>query len=169
MTYLFDLLLIAMSGYVFISGIIGKGKLFDIDNIKEGKEEVFHKTARKLYTVLGIAMLVNSISSLALTELYTYDENYQLTVPLYDLGDWAFLTPGLIKGISYAALAIMIGLLVVLGIFMSKVTDRNAPSKKKEGNSSRTSGKREKVVFPSSAFDFTSDEFAEDAVQEPKA
>ena len=156
MTYLFDLLLIIMSFYVLISGIRGKGKLYQVDIVKEGKEELFYKTVRKIYIALGIAMVINSLSSLLLTELYTYDDAYQLTVPLYDLGDWAFLTPKLIKGISMAALIVMIALLVVLGIFMSKVTDRNAPPKKKEG--APRNGTKEPVFFPSSAFEFEAEE-----------
>ena len=161
MTYLFDLILIAMSIYVLISGIRGKGRLFQIDNLKEGKEEEFLKKARKLYIALGIAMVINSGFSLLLTELYTYDDNYLLTVPLYDLGDWAFLTPGLIKGISYVALAAMIGLLVLLGVFMSKMTDRNAPPKKRENGAPRN-GTKAPVSFPTSAFEFDAAEEAEE-------
>lgn len=162
MTYLFDLILIGMSIFVFVSGILGRGKLFEIDNVKEGREEDFQKGARKIYIVLGLAMLVNSVFSLLLTELYTYDENFQLTVPLYDLGEWAFLTPKLIKGISYGALGIMLVLLVILGVFMSKVTDRNAPPKKKTTTASRSS-KNKPVVFPTSAFDFSEEPAAEQA------
>ena len=169
-TYLFDLILIGMSVYVLVSAILGRGRLFQLDNLKEGMEEKFYSGARKLYLGLGTAMLINSIFSLLLTELYTYDDAYQLTVPLYDLGKWSFLTPGLIKTITYIALAAMIGLLIWLGVFMSKVTDRNAPPKKNGSSTSRNPrAKKEIVKLPSHAFDFDSFEDEAPAGEENKA
>lgn len=154
-TSLFDLILIGMSVYVLYNGIVGKGRLYEIDNLKEGKEELFYSVSRKLYLGLGIMMLINSVSSLLLTELYTYDEAYQLTVSLYDLGKWSFLTPNLLRTVSYVALGFLLVLLVAIGVFMSKVTDRNAPPKKKSSGAKKNRGDRREVVkLPSHAFDF---------------
>ena len=52
-TYLFDLILIGMSVYVLVSAILGRGRLFQLDNLKEGMEEKFYSGARKFYLGLG--------------------------------------------------------------------------------------------------------------------
>ena len=46
MSYMFDLLLLAMGAYVLFAGITGKGNLYATENIKKGMEEAFRKTMR---------------------------------------------------------------------------------------------------------------------------
>ena len=56
---MFDWLLLAISVYVLYAGIVGKGRLYSVENIKEGKEEEFKKLSQKIYIFLGIAMIIN--------------------------------------------------------------------------------------------------------------
>jgi hypothetical protein len=48
---MFDWLLLAVSFYVLYSGVVGKGKLYSVENIKEGMEEEFKALSRKIYKI----------------------------------------------------------------------------------------------------------------------
>ena len=71
MTYLFPILLLAMSIYVFYSAITGKGRLFSMENIKEDAKEKVHKLLRTLYFVLGAIMLLMALSNFGQSVLYS--------------------------------------------------------------------------------------------------
>jgi hypothetical protein len=111
---LFDMLLLAISVYVLYAGITGKGRLYNVDNIKKGMEEAFKSLTRKLYIALGIAMIINSGASLLRGVFYSYEEVTAATdstsavydwVAQKDLGAFSFLTPKVFSIISYVALA----------------------------------------------------------------
>ena len=61
---LFDMLLLAIAAYVLYAGIVGKGRLFSLENIKEGMEKEYISMSRKFYILLGVFMLINSGASL---------------------------------------------------------------------------------------------------------
>ncbi len=46
------------------AGIVGKGRLFSLENIKEGMEKEYISMSRKFYILLGVFMLINSGASL---------------------------------------------------------------------------------------------------------
>ena len=50
---MFDWLLIAVSFYVLYSGIVGKGKLYSVENIKEGMEDGANISMIKLDQLLA--------------------------------------------------------------------------------------------------------------------
>ena len=58
MAYLFPVLLLAMSVYVFYGAFTGKGKLYSLENIKEESKEKVHKLLRTIYFALGALMLL---------------------------------------------------------------------------------------------------------------
>jgi hypothetical protein len=159
---LFDWLLLAISVYVLYSGIVGKGKLYSAENIKEGMQEAFKAFSRKVYIFLGITMIINSGASLMRSTFYTYHEITPATetakatgewVATQDLGVFSFLTSKVLDIISYCALAITLGLIVLLIVKMRKYIDKNTQAKKSDaakpgGGSS----------MPSSAFNFDDDE-----------
>ena len=155
---MFDWLLLAISGYVLYSGIVGTGKLYSVENIKEGKEEEFKQFSRKIYIYLGIAMVINSGASILRNMFYAYQEVTPATdsvaavydwVKLKELGAFSFMTPQVFDYISYVALAITLGLIVYLVVKMRQYMDKDAQAKKsaaaKPGSGS---------TMPSSAFNF---------------
>ena len=154
---MFDWLLLAISVYVLYAGIVGKGRLYSVENIKEGKEEEFKQLSRKIYIFLGIAMVINSGASLLRSTFYTYQEVtpasgttaavYDL-VATKDLGAFSFLTPTVFDIISYVALAVTLGLIVLLVVKMRKYIDKEAQSKASQGAAKSASS------MPSSAFNF---------------
>ena len=155
---MFDWLLLAVSVYVLYSGIVGKGKLYSVENIKEGMEEEFKQLSRKIYIFLGIAMVINSAASLLRNSFYAYKEITPATetakavynwVALKDLGAFSFLTPVAFDIISYIALAMTMGLIVFLVVKMRKYIDKNAQTKAKQSTASRGGSS-----MPTSAFDF---------------
>ena len=160
---MFDWLLFAISVYVLYAGIVGKGRLYSVENIKEGKEEEFRQLSRKIYIFLGIAMIINSGASLLRSTFYTYQEVtpavgstaavYDL-VATKDLGAFAFLTPTVLNVISYAALAITLGLIVLLVVKMRKFVDKEAQAKRAAASGASKGGSS----MPSSAFNFDEDE-----------
>ncbi len=167
-TSLFDLLLLAISVYVLYAGITGKGRLYAIENIKDGKEKEFKTLLRKLYVILGVFMIINSGASLVKSAFYTYQETVAATdttdavygwVQTKDLGAFSFLTVRAFDIISWVALALTLGLIVVLIVFMRKYTDKSKEAAKKSGGSSSAASPRKGgCVLPSSAFEFDDDD-----------
>ena len=163
---MFDWLLLAISVYVLYAGIVGKGRLYSVENIKEGKEEEFKKLSQKIYIFLGIAMIINSGASLLRSTFYTYQEVTPATdsaaavydmVATKDLGAFAFLTPTVLNVISYAALAITLGLIVVLVVKMRKFVDKDAQAKR----SAAAGATKSSSSMPSSAFNFDEEDKSE--------
>ncbi len=161
---LFDWLMLAIAVYVLYAGIVGKGRLYSVENIKEGKEEEFKSFSRKVYIYLGIAMVINSIASILRNTLYTSQEVTPATesaaavyevVATRDLGAFSFLTPLVFNIITYVALAITLGLIVLLVVMMRKYVDKNAQPKKSSGASCARGACN---TLPSSAFDFDEEE-----------
>jgi len=161
---MFDWLLLAVSFYVLYSGIVGKGKLYSVENIKEGKEEEFKAFSRKIYIFLGIAMVINSAASLLRNTFYTYKEVTPATdaakavydwvlVEGKDLGAFSFLTAPVFDIISYVALALTLGLIVLLIVKMRKYIDKNA-----QASASQNAKKSGGSSMPSSAFNFDEDD-----------
>ena len=160
---MFDWLLLAISVYVLYAGIVGKGRLYSVENIKEGQEEAFKALSRKIYIFLGIAMVINSGASLLRSTFYTYQEVTPATgttsavydmVATRDLGAFSFLTPEVFNIISYVALALTMGLIVLLVVKMRKFVDKNAQAKKSAAAGPAKGGSS----MPSSAFNFDEDE-----------
>ena len=71
MTYLFPILLLAMSIYVLYGAITGKGKLFSMENIKEESKEKVHKLLRTIYFALAAVMLLMAIANFGQSVLYS--------------------------------------------------------------------------------------------------
>jgi len=168
-TSLFDLLLLAISVYVLYAGITGKGRLYTIENVKEGKEKEFKTRLRKLYIVLGALMTVNSGASLLKGVFYSYEETVAATdttdavyewVQTKSLGAFSFLTPQAFDIISWVALALTLGLIVLLVVMMRRYTDKSKEAAKKSGGSSSAASCSRKggCVLPSSAFEFDDDD-----------
>ena len=155
---MFDWLLLAISVYVLYAGIVGKGRLYSVENIKEGQEEAFKALSRKIYIFLGIAMVINSAASLLRNTFYAYQEITPAAgtakavygwVMIKDLGAFSFLTAPVFDIISYVALAVTLGLIVFLVVKMRKYMDKNAQAKKAEA--AKPAGGSS---MPSSAFNF---------------
>lgn len=164
---LFDWLLLAISVYVLYAGVTGKGRLYSMENIKEGKEQEFKTFSRKIYILLGIAMVINSGASLLRSSLYAYQEVTAATdstaavyewVAQKDLGSFAFLTPLVFSIISYVALAITLGLIVLLVVKMRSFMDKEAQAKKSE---SASCSRGSCSSMPSSAFEFDDEDKTE--------
>jgi hypothetical protein len=161
---MFDWLLIAVSFYVLYSGIVGKGKLYSVENIKEGMEEEFKALSRKIYIFLGIAMVINSAASLVRNMFYSYQEitpatetakavfGYKL-IEGKSLGAFSFMTPIAFDIISYIALGVTLGLIVLLVVKMRKYIDKDAQAKAKQSAAPRGGSS-----MPSSAFNFDEDD-----------
>ena len=155
---LFDWMLLAISVYVLYAGIVGKGRLYTVENIKEGKEEEFKQFSRKIYIVLGIAMIINSGASVLRSQFYAYQEITPAAgtvqavydwVTLKDLGAFSFMTPQAFDIVSYVALAITLGLIVWLVVKMRQYTDKEAQAKRAAEAKPASSSS-----MPSSAFNF---------------
>lgn len=157
---MFDWLLLAISAYVLYAGITGKGRLYNVENIKAGQEETFKALSRRIYIYLGVAMVINSAASILRNLFYTYQEVTPATdttsavfemVATRDLGVFSFLTPLAFDIISYAALAITLGLIVLLVVKMRKFVDKEAQAKR---SASAGAAKKGTSSMPSSAFNF---------------
>ncbi len=157
---LFDWMLLAVSVYVLYAGIVGKGRLYSVENIKEGKEEEFKAFSRKVYIFLGISMVINSGASILRNSYYSYEAVIPATdttptvfewVAVKDLGIFSFLTTTVLDIISYVALATTLGLIVLLVVKMRKYIDKTAQSKKGAGAANARGAAN---TLPTSAFEF---------------
>ena len=126
MSNLFDYLLIGLSLYVLVCAIIGKGKLFEVGKVKEGKEEEFRKRLRALYIVLGVAMLINSSFSFVQQIFYQYNTETGVYDTIRDPGFLSFLTPNVLRILSFVFLGIVLGLVVLLIVMTKKYTVKGA-------------------------------------------
>jgi len=110
-------------------------------------------------------MVINSGASLLRGALYAYEEVTPATdtaaavyewVAQKDLGSFAFMTPTVFNVISYVALAITLGLIVLLVVSMRKYVDKEAQAKK--AAAAGTAQKKTPSSMPSSAFEFDDEE-----------
>lgn len=155
---LFDLLLLALAAYVLWQGIVGKGKLYSLESIKEENRDSYVSKVKKLYIVLGVFMLLNSGMSLLRGYLYTYDATTKVYTPNFELGQFSFLTPELLGGVAVGSLVVTIALVVVLVILARKNTDKEAQKKAAEA---AAQARKRGVTLPSCAFDFETPEKAD--------
>ena len=149
---MFDWLLLAVSFYVLYSGIVGKGKLYSVENIKEGMEEEFRKFSQKIYIYLGITMIINSGATLLRNYVSPIDAtttDATAVAQTIDLGAFSFLTPKVLNIISIAALILTLALIVLLIVKMRKYIDKDAQSKAKQSTAARSGSS-----MPTSAFNF---------------
>ena len=181
MGILYYAILLGMGVYVLWAGITGKGKLYAGDNIKEGMEEKFRKTMRRIYLALGAAMTLNGVVSALSDLLYTVEIVEEATettpqvtqvVPRIDLGAFSFLTPGVLSVLTFVCMGLVIALIVVMIVVMRRFTDRNARRSAPAGQPDRQAGH----VLPVDAFEFDDGEDdgepeapADAAVQTPAA
>ena len=178
---IFDWFMMAMGGYVLVEGIRGKGKLYNTDNVKEGKEKEFMKISRISYIFLGIIMVLNSLFSILRETMYTYHEITPATETAKAVGEWVlakdfgflnFLSFNALTVLAYISTGLCIAGIVVLMVLLRKVTDRNAQPKSSKGNeqNAQTAAKQAGHSLPVSAFDFTEEttqEPAEEPTQQP--
>ena len=161
---MFDWLLLAISVYVLYAGIVGKGRLYSVENIKEGMEEEFKKLSQKIYIFLGIAMVINSGASILRSLLYTYEVITPATetvdavsdwVATRDLGAFKFMTIEVFNIISYVALGITLALIVLLAVLMRKYMDKDAAKKRAAASGVQ---RQNPNAMPRSAFNFDDEE-----------
>lgn len=176
MANLMDYLLLAIGVYVLIGGIRGKGKLFQMDFLKEGYEEKFKKTLRSIYIPMGIVMLINGAVSLVKAAYY---EQVPVTaadgsVTAYEwalkegkeLGELSFMTPEFFMILTYICMGLVVALVVLLIVMMRKMTDKEAQKKASQagGPGARSRDPRQGGhVLPVSAFEFDEPEPEEEA------
>lgn len=99
-----DYLMIALALYVLVCAIIGKGKLFEVGRLKEGVDEVkFKKNLRLIYLILGIIMLLNSVSNFFKTQMLQLSKSLPLILTI-------------------VFLVVIFGMLVLLIVFTRKYT-----------------------------------------------
>ncbi len=159
----FDILLLAISVYVLIAGIRGKGRLFQVENVKKGMEEKLKSTSRKIYISLGVAMLINCASSLTSGLFYSYEEVTAATdtedavyqwVQTRDLGSFSFMTREVFSIISWVALAITMGLIVLLVVLLRKYVDKDAQKRASASGARQADPRQQGHTLPVSAFEF---------------
>lgn len=169
---LFDLLMVCFGVYVLYAGITGKGRMYIVENIKEGMEEKLKKLMRKLYIALGIVMIINAGATLVKNTFYAYEEVTPATetaqavyewVSKKDLGAFSFLTVKALDVISYVFLGISLVAIVLLFVFIRKMTDKNAPRKAPDPAKGPEGARQAGHVLPVSAFEFEDEAPAEAA------
>ncbi|MPM21488.1 hypothetical protein SDC9_67932 [bioreactor metagenome] len=164
---LFDMLLLAIAVYVLYAGIVGKGRLFSLENIKEGMEKEYISMSRKFYILLGVFMLINSGASLlrgvfyqqvvtAATDTTAASATWEAKV---ELGKFAFMTPQVFTIISYVALGITLALIILLAVLMRKFMDKDAARKRAEA--SGAAPRPNPNALPRSAFEFDDEDKGE--------
>ncbi|MDO4492482.1 MAG: hypothetical protein Q4C53_01195 [Clostridia bacterium] len=147
----FSLIMLAMSVYVLIGGITGKGKLFAIENIKEGKEEQAKKTLRIIYAVTGLFMALNTAVGYLRDKMYGYSVEAQAFVrtdflPNVNIGYKVLNVTSLVM------LVITMAGVVAMFVSVNKFVDKNA-ARQQQGKGS-SGGNAPGSIFPKGAFDF---------------
>lgn len=153
---IFDLFLAGIGLYAVICGILGRGKLLQVDNVKEGCEEKLMRGQRIMYAVVGTFMFLNAVMSVLLSVLYerVAVENIYEFQPKFDLGAWSFLTPKFLTTMTFVFMFISLAVIVALIVFLKKMT--NKPEKQKKGE--KGAKPAQQSAFPDAAFDFGDEE-----------
>ncbi len=160
---IFDILVLGIGVYVLVSAIRGKGRLFVAPGIKEEYKEKFPKLLRKLYAVIGVSMLLNGGSSIAMSLLYEYKETVPATdaaaaqyelIPRMELGEFSFLTPQFFSIFTIVCLGVAIAMIVLLIVFTRRMTDKEAAAKAQAEQNAAKQGQPRRSM-PTSAFDFS--------------
>ena len=150
MSIMFDVILIAMSIYILAGGIAGKGRLFKVNNIKEGQEENFLKYTKLIYIVLGIVMLIHSLSGLIQNVMYEYNSEQAAFVSTGKLPFLSFLSYDTLRIIGVVFFCLTLAGLGALIFVMKKFTNPDAKQNSKDPNADRQAGH----TLPVDAFEF---------------
>lgn len=158
---IFDIFMAVIAAYVLISAIIGSGRIFIVQNVKEGREEIVQKGQRWFYLVIGLVMLINAICSMLMSYFYEVQviDNAYFYVPKHDMGSFSYLTSAFLSTTTFVCMGIALLTILGLVIFIRKNTDRT-----KRGENVYQKAKKKKNAeppMPSGAFDFD-DESADD-------
>lgn len=131
----FDIIIIGFGLYIFVIGVIGKGKLYKAEYLKEGKEKAYKLVTRICCLVVGLLMIGSGVVGIC-------DANNSL---------------GTIKNIVFVAaiVAFIAGIAITNGMIDKKAM--------KEATEKRNSGRDLKA--PNAAFEFDDDEPTVDDVR----
>lgn len=151
---IFDVFLAGIGLYALISGIIGHGRLFTTQNIKEGCEKKIMVGQRVLYIIVGLSMVLNGLMSILLGALYDRSvvDNAYVFVPKSDLGSWSFLTPQLLSVMTFVFMGISLVSIIVLVVLLRKMTVRASAQKSGDGKAGDPAAQQH--FMPSAAFEF---------------
>ena len=97
MTYLFPILLAAMGIYVLYSAIVGRGRLFAMENIKDELKEKAHKLMRLMYFALAAVMILMAIANFGQTVLFSQQVTYYEATDAYKTEFAEIITDGKIE------------------------------------------------------------------------
>lgn len=97
MTYLFPILLAAMGIYVLYSAIVGRGRLFAMENIKDELKEKAHKLMRLMYFALAAVMILMAIANFGQTVLFSQQVTYYEATDAYKTEFADIITDGKIE------------------------------------------------------------------------
>lgn len=174
---LFDYIMLGMGLYVLVAGIRGKGRLYQVENIKEGMVEKFISIMRRLYIAIGSVMTINGLLSIARYSLFTLVEVTPATdtaaavydwVPKAESGFWSFLTIPVIQVLTYICTALSIGGIIVLIVITRKMTDKEAAAKQAAAaRAGSAPANQAGHILPVSAFDFDDEPEAPQVESEP--
>ncbi len=165
---MFDYILLAMGVYVLVAGIRGKGRLYNMENIKEGMEEQFFQIMRKIYIILGAVMTLNGVFSVLRYIIYSYEEVIPATETMtagFDwvikegMESWSFLSIPLLNVMTYVCMGLSIAIIIAMIVVTRKMTDKDAAAKRAQANqNSQAASKQAGHTLPVSAFDFDEEE-----------
>lgn len=151
---LFSLVLLAIGVYVLVSGIAGKGKLFAVENLKEGYEEKYKKAMRIFFIPIGALMVVNGVASVGKSLLYEVAQSAtgEITYTI-KAGYEAFsaLTPKLFDIVNYVCMGLVIVGVVGWMFVTRKMTDRTAA---RAAAANPAADRQAGHILPVSAFEF---------------
>lgn len=135
MENMFGMFELLIGGYVLVQAISGKGKLFQSENIKEGKEKQYKTILRALSFLLGPLMLATGV-----IDIYSASGNAQSPV-MRTLFTALFIASGVLIAAMFAVSIAM--------------TDR---SKARENRASAGSAGSARPSAPRAAFEFDEEE-----------
>ena len=97
MTYLFPILLAGMGIYVLYSAIVGKGRLFAMENMKEETKEKAHKIMRTMYFALAAVMILMAVANFGQNVLFSQPLSYYEATDAYKTEFADIITDGKVE------------------------------------------------------------------------
>lgn len=151
----FSVIMLAMSLYVLVGGIVGKGKLFQIEGLKKGKEQQAKTTLRIIYVITGLFMSLNTCLSYLRDKMYGYSPEAGVMVRT-DYLPKLNLSYKLLNVGSFVMLGITMAGVVAMFVAINRFVDREAARAAQEKAAAAKNGRKAAPgsVFPQDAFEF---------------
>lgn len=157
LTVILDVIIAALGVYLLVSGIRGKGKFYQVQQVKEENRAEYVKAAKKNFIIIGVALIVDGVMSALKEVLYESSAD-----GMEQVAKTSIQIPYTVFEITVLA---VLAVLIITVIRMNKLTKKYVVPNMGNGEGQTGSGKPQtNHVLPVSAFEFDEEKEEEEEI-----